>query len=1347
MSANKSFLVLSLILLISSICTTTEALETGSFDYGNDNPDFRIGSRHEGIYTITSGIINADSNYPWVTVIDRDGTDGGHLTVQLDPNVFYECIVYPSPQGGGTGDVADLEPNDVFIVWDEDPNHGSLHNFEFTGDYIGETPPYVQVTGTDPTNWTVYRVLSNGTLIRTNNLYNELDAIHLVGPLLLEKIDDINDGDCVGPGDEITYTICYSYPDDLNLPVINDVSIVDHLSEEVEPNNPFDPNYNPDDHTYTWPIGTISPGDANCFTLTVEVKCPEPGSTITNYCEMTGDVIHNIRNIISYEQSPVCNWSVYAIYVDADAIGANDGTSWQNAHKYLQDALIDANNCPCENDVEIRVAEGMYKPDQNSVEHNGTGNRAATFQLISGAAIKGGYAGYGAENPDARDIKQYETILSGDIGVADVNTDNSYHVVTGSDTDETAGLNGFTVTGGYADGLYEYNYDRGGGMYNKSGSPTVTNCTFSGNLADYGGGMYNESGNPMVINCIFNENSAEYFGGGMYNFSSSSIITNCIFNENSAEYFGGGMYNESDSSTITNCTFVGNSAPGSMGPGGGGIYGDAIVVNCILWDNESGQIAGSGGSVTYSDIQGGWKGKGNINADPCFVDPNGPDGTPGTVDDNLRLSFGSPCIDVGNNLALPPDILDFDGDGNIHEWIPIDLDGLPRYIDDLCTDDPGNCIPVDMGVYEFRIVVFQKVDINDVDCADPNDEITYIIDCNYPDGPNCGDIYDVNIIDYLPNEVNYVVLSLPPGDYNEVTHIVTWNIGTLKPGDTKHIKLIVKVKEDIEPCSKIRNCCMAKSGEVVLNLSGACQVPPSVKNCEEVYECGWGLPYDFSGDCYVNFIDSNDIAHNWWRCMRYGYPPTTGGDASCEHPWLPSKYVCKSHYNVINVDLNGGPNDPIYSGKAAFAEAVDTNCVIGEWNGFYLGEGVLMTSPRCKDIGEPCTPGTYARAIFIADPNPTAHIPATGTGDLLGDGFQKKPGGDDPNLFIWGTMAYGGIYDVYILSGGGGTFILTDSNGTTHGPNTIPGGGAPPWVEGSNYVVFRDVWINTPASRDAGGPNPNYVAWGYLSDPNCAFLSYSNVINGIQFASVKRRIMNERGVPPNDPNFDAVGNTAAYWSEATPIYIGTTGKKQNVFAGDYGSAYETNGRGGESDYDGPDVNWTTGTVHNIDYGEVMDYDVFIDDISDGYYRVRFLVRCLHGPANFSIYIDNSSELGHMTVQVNDGVDPSLYYWSTDSTNLTCDPAPGYLYFNFFKGLHRFKIKANQACFELKGFQLHHMYTQNSFDMDLCSDVIAYGYGLAGDINEDCYVNFEDLKLFLEDWLNCNNPEDPNCIVF
>ncbi|MHC4675993.1 MAG: right-handed parallel beta-helix repeat-containing protein, partial [Planctomycetota bacterium] len=362
------------------------------------------------------------------------------------------------------------------------------------------------------------------------------------------------------------------------------------------------------------------------------------------------------------------------IYVDADAAGANDGWSWEDAFNHLQDALAAAVSGD-----QIRVAEGTYKPTSS-------GDRTATFQLINGVAIYGGFAGAGAGDPNERDVELYETILSGDINTPGDSSDNSYHVVTGSGTDDTAVLEGFTISEGNANGS-DPHYN-GGGMYNYQGSPTVTNCTFSGNTADANGGaVCNWYSSPTVTNCIFTGNSAtsgERGGGGMFNDHSDPMLTNCTFTGNSSTR-GGGMTTRLGSPTVTNCTFSGNSA----GSEGGGMFNDfssPTLTNCIIWGNSapSGpeiKNASSTPTVSYSHIGG---------ADPMFVDADGPDDIVGTEDDDLRLSGGSPCIDAGDNTAVPG-------------GVTTDMDGKPRFREDPFTADTGNGTPpiVDMGAYEY----------------------------------------------------------------------------------------------------------------------------------------------------------------------------------------------------------------------------------------------------------------------------------------------------------------------------------------------------------------------------------------------------------------------------------------------------------------------------------------------------------------------------------------------------------------------------------------------------------------------------------------------------------------------
>ena len=413
-------------------------------------------------------------------------------------------------------------------------------------------------------------------------------------------------------------------------------------------------------------------------------------------------------------------------YVDANAPPGGSGLSWSTAFNNLQEALDSA--AASEGYVnEIWVATGTYTPAEPG------GDRTATFQLISGVALCGGFAG-GETSPDQRDPEANVTVLSGDLNGDDgpdftPNGENSYHVVTGSGCDENTILDGFTITGGNAD-VSAYPYGWGAGVYTQAGSPTLIACTLTRNTARYlGGGMFNDDGSPTLINCVFAGNSAGNDGGAMLNYRSDPILTNCTFSGNSSGGDGGAIYNSNSSSTLINCVFAANLA----GEYGGGLYGyngSSTLSNCILWGNsdsggtdESAQICEGTPSINYCCVQG-WTGSlggvGNIGDDPLFVDGDGPDGVFGTEDDDLRVSPGSPCIDAGDNDAVPADYFDLDNDGDTDERLPYDLDGHARFVDDPDTPDSGQGLPpiVDMGAYEFLGCLGDLDGDGDVDHAD-----------------------------------------------------------------------------------------------------------------------------------------------------------------------------------------------------------------------------------------------------------------------------------------------------------------------------------------------------------------------------------------------------------------------------------------------------------------------------------------------------------------------------------------------------------------------------------------------------------------------------------------------------
>ncbi len=306
-------------------------------------------------------------------------------------------------------------------------------------------------------------------------------------------------------------------------------------------------------------------------------------------------------DIGAYEYKYNSDWLYIPIFVDIDASGgSNNGSTWANAYTSFQSALSVASSGNY-----IWVAEGTYHP---SVDENGEVNvntRLHTFQMKNEVEIYGGFAGTETKTSQRSDFGVggvNEAILSGDIlgndAIVGVGAtlqiwnkfDNCYNVFyhpNGTNLTGTAVLDGFTLRGASADGSYPHNV--GGGMYNKSSSPSLTNCTLTGNYAVQGGGMYNDSSSPNLTNCTISSNlTTTSDGGGMYNANSSSpVLTNCNIAGNSSR-FGGGMYNTSSSTpTITNCTISDNAATNGNG---GGIYNHQVspnITNSIFTGNTA----------------------------------------------------------------------------------------------------------------------------------------------------------------------------------------------------------------------------------------------------------------------------------------------------------------------------------------------------------------------------------------------------------------------------------------------------------------------------------------------------------------------------------------------------------------------------------------------------------------------------------------------------------------------------------------------------------------------------------------------------------------------------------------
>ena len=419
-------------------------------------------------------------------------------------------------------------------------------------------------------------------------------------------------------------------------------------------------------------------------------------------------------------------------YVDAAVPDPGDGRSWSGAFEFLQDALYEPDLAPGD---EIRVAAGTYLPDRFAGAPFGTGDLAESFELRPGVAVYGGFPPGGGPFA-SRDPAAWPTVLSGDIlglesfegcGEPDAGGGDCFTAtpgvtgcvngpccaivcdavpfccvmgwdeqcafvaidicdgratVTALGIGQSIRLDGFTISDGSAVGAGDvvdpYIYYGGGMRAGYAGGPVIiANCTFVGNLAEYGGGLAITGGIAHVINCRFEGNQA-FLGGAMYVDYGDGTLSNCLFTGNTATHGGGsGVYADPTSDvSLVNCTLVGNESASH----GIVAYEVSSIANSIFWGNGSTPIYGAL-SVTYTCVEGGHAGEGNIDAVPLFADGGGGE---------YRLSLVSPCLDAGNSGALLPDIADLDGDLVTDEPTPLDLLLARRVLDGA----------VDMGAYE-----------------------------------------------------------------------------------------------------------------------------------------------------------------------------------------------------------------------------------------------------------------------------------------------------------------------------------------------------------------------------------------------------------------------------------------------------------------------------------------------------------------------------------------------------------------------------------------------------------------------------------------------------------------------
>ena len=338
--------------------------------------------------------------------------------------------------------------------------------------------------------------------------------------------------------------------------------------------------------------------------------------------------------------------------------GREDGSSWANAYRRIEQALDKARAGDC-----VWVARGVYTPP--------TGK---SYEMkYDSVEVYGGFGAWESYLHERVFASNQTIVRRSDNG-------SSVIVIEGS---KGMRWDGFTIEQGQA--------TQGGGILNKNGQVTIANCIIRNNRADQGGGIYNGNGGDAVIfNTEISGNTATD-GAGMYNHSAHPRLTNVTISGNLASNQGGGLYNDGSNPDVRNTILWGNRAakfPNVSNTGSTPMFSFSLI-----------EKDRAGWDVALGSDQGG-----NIDGSPVFR-KRGFDESGAMRESDYRLGANSAAENQGLNRYVYVEKtrdahLPTLNESEYHSGFPYDLSGMNRIIEDR----------VDIGAYEYAPdITFPKV--------------------------------------------------------------------------------------------------------------------------------------------------------------------------------------------------------------------------------------------------------------------------------------------------------------------------------------------------------------------------------------------------------------------------------------------------------------------------------------------------------------------------------------------------------------------------------------------------------------------------------------------------------------